>query len=99
MRKWLISRFALNNTSRVIELASNDGLSASIFRRACVPVFRNRAGGKRRRTRIEKQYPYLVKFLELGTASELVTQGIQANLLVGNNVLAHVPKINDFVEA
>jgi hypothetical protein len=44
-----------------------------------------------------KGIPTLVKFFGVDTATELVSQGKQANLLIGNNVLAHVPNLNDFV--
>ena len=45
----------------------------------------------------DKGIPTVVKFFNVVTARELVSQGKQADLLIGNNVLAHVPALNDFV--
>ena len=93
-----IDRFALSSTSRVVELASNDGYLLQYFVERGVPVLGIEPAANVAEHALTKSIPTLVKFFGTATASELVSQGIQADLLVGNNVLAHVPKLNDFVE-
>jgi SAM-dependent methyltransferase len=93
-----INRFTLNNASRVIELASNDGYLLQYFVERSIPVLGIEPAANVAEHALKNNIPTLVKFFGTTTASELVSQGIQADLLVGNNVLAHVPKLNDFVE-
>jgi hypothetical protein len=91
------SRFHLDKTSQVIEIASNDGYLLQYFVERGVPVLgiepaQNVAEVARRRG-IET----LSAFFGESTARDLARGGVRADLLVGNNVLAHVPNINDFV--
>ena len=68
------------------------------IRRARHPGARHRAGRQRRaRSRVEKGIPTAVRFFGRKTAGELAAEDGQADLLLGNNVLAHVPDLNDFV--
>jgi len=93
-----IERFGLNGRSQVIELASNDGYLLQYFVAHGIPVLgiepAANVADEARKTGI----PTLVKFFGEETARQLVADGVRADLLVGNNVLAHVPRLNDFVE-
>lgn len=93
----MIDRFAYNENNFVIELASNDGYLLQHFKAAGVPVLGIEPCANVAEAAEEKGIPSLVKFFGVNTAKELVAEGKKANLLLGNNVLAHVPDINDFV--
>ncbi len=90
-------RLGLGPESLVVEIASNDGYLLRHFRDRGVPVLgiepaKNVAAAAR-----EAGIPTLDEFFTHAKAEELVTDGTRADLLVGNNVLAHVPELNDFV--
>ena len=93
----MIKRFGLNVNSQVIEIASNDGYLLQYFQKQNIPVLGIEPAANVAKVAEEKGIPSLVKFFGVSTAKELVNQGIQADLLLGNNVLAHVPDLNDFV--
>lgn len=93
----MIKRFGLNENSQVIEIASNDGYLLQYFQKEGIPVLGIEPAANVAKVAEEKGIPSLVKFFGVSTAQELVAQGIQADLLLGNNVLAHVPDLNDFV--
>ena len=87
----------LGKDSLVVEIASNDGYLLQYFVRDGVPVLGVEPAANVAKVAIEKGVPSVVKFFGVETAKELAAQGQQADLLLGNNVLAHVPDINDFV--
>ena len=93
----MINRFQFNQSSRVIEIASNDGYLLQFFQAQSIPVLGIEPATNVAQVAIEKGVDTLVKFFGVETAQELVGQGKKADLLLGNNVLAHVPNINDFV--
>lgn len=93
----MIKRFGLSANSQVIEIASNDGYLLQYFNQKGIPVLGIEPAANVAKVAKEKGIPSLVKFFGVSTAKELVNQGIQADLLLGNNVLAHVPDLNDFV--
>jgi 2-polyprenyl-3-methyl-5-hydroxy-6-metoxy-1,4-benzoquinol methylase len=94
----MIERFGFNSKSQVIEIASNDGYLLQYFKEKGIPVLGvEPAANVAKVAREQKGIPCVVKFFGRKTAQELVAQGRQADLLLGNNVLAHVPDINDFV--
>jgi len=93
----MIDKFGLNDNSQVIELASNDGYLLQYFQQREVPVLGIEPATNVAKVAEEKGIPTLVKFFGVETARFLENQGKQADLLIGNNVLAHVPDINDFV--
>lgn len=94
----MTARFGLNETSHVVEIASNDGYLLQHFKAKGIPVLGvEPAANVAKVAWDEKQIPSLVKFFGVETANELVELGKTADLLLGNNVLAHVPDINDFV--
>lgn len=92
-----IDKFKLNDNSQVIEIASNDGYLLQYFQQRGVPVLGIEPAANVAKAAKEKGIPTWVKFFGVETARLLKNQGKQADLLIGNNVLAHVPDINDFV--
>lgn len=92
-----IERLALGADSRVIEVASNDGYLLRWFHEAGTPVLGIEPAANVARVAVDKGIPTLTRFFGLALADELALQGHQADLLVANNVLAHVPDLNDFV--
>ena len=91
-------RFGLSTSSKVIEIASNDGYLLQYFKQASIPVLGIEPAKNVAEVATKAGIPSIVKFFGEQTARELVTDGIQADLLLGNNVLAHVPDLNDFVK-
>jgi len=93
----MIGRFGFGPKSRVIEIASNDGYLLQYFKQKGVPVLGIEPARNVAEAAIAKGIPTLTRFFGVETAKELVAQGTRADLLLGNNVLAHVPDLNDFV--
>jgi C-methyltransferase C-terminal domain/Putative zinc binding domain/Methyltransferase domain len=93
----MIERFGINGQSFVVELASNDGYLLQYFVEKKIPVLGIEPAANVADVATKKGVPTLVKFFGRDTARELVACGKQANLLLGNNVLAQVPDLNDFV--
>jgi SAM-dependent methyltransferase len=91
------ARFELGPTSQVVELASNDGYLLQYFVQKGIPVLGIDPAANVAEVAVQKGIPTLVKFFGQTTAHEIVAQGTRADLLLGNNVLAHVPDLNDFV--
>jgi SAM-dependent methyltransferase len=90
-------RLGLSAESQVIEIASNDGYLLQYFAQAGVPVLGIEPAANVAEVARTKGVATIVKFFGVATATELAAAGRQADLLLGNNVLAHVPDINDFV--
>jgi len=90
-------RFALGGRSRVFEIASNDGYLLQHFVAMKVPVLGIEPAANIAKAAIERGVPSVVKFFGQQTAIEVASEYGQASLLLGNNVLAHVPDLNDFV--
>ena len=91
------SRLGLDESSLVVEIASNDGYLLQYFMDAGIQVLGVEPATNVAAAAEDKGIPTIVKFFGTETARELVDAGQQADLLLGNNVLAHVPDINDFV--
>jgi 2-polyprenyl-3-methyl-5-hydroxy-6-metoxy-1,4-benzoquinol methylase len=94
----IISRLSLSSSDKVIEIASNDGYLLQFFKERHVPVLGIEPARNVARVAQEKSIPTLVRFFGSQLAQELKQDGVQADLLIGNNVLAHVPELNDFVK-
>ena len=92
-----VERFGLNRESQVIEIASNDGYLLRNFVAKGIRVLGIEPAANIATVAVEKGVPTLVKFFGEQTACQLVSEGTQADLVLGNNVLAHVPELNDFV--
>jgi len=91
------ARFNLNSKSLVVEVASNDGYLLQYFVAKHIPVLGIEPAANVAAVAAKLGIPTLVKFFGTATARELVAQGKKADLLLGNNVLAQVPNLNDFV--
>jgi len=94
----MIERFALGKDSFVVEVASNDGYLLQYFVQRGVPVLGIEPAANVGKAAVEKGVPSLTRFFGTQLALELAGNGKTADLIVGNNVLAQVPDINDFVE-
>lgn len=90
-------RFALDPASLVVEVGSNDGYLLQYFVARGIPVLGIEPAVNVAQAAIAKGIPTLTQFFARDTAAGLVRQGKRADLLVGNNVLAHVPDVNSFV--
>ena len=86
-----------NRSSQVIEIASNDGYLLQYFQQRNISVLGIEPASNVAAVAEAKGIPTLTKFFGVQTATELVELDKQADLLLGNNVLAHVPDLNDFV--
>lgn len=95
--KMAVQRFQLSAQSQVIEIASNDGYLLQYFGQMGIPVLGIDPAANVADAAAKKGVPTLVQFFDETSARELVSRGTQADLLIGNNVLAHVPKLNSFV--
>ncbi|MEL6863199.1 MAG: class I SAM-dependent methyltransferase [Bacteroidota bacterium] len=93
----MVERFGFNRDSRVIELASNDGYLLQWFVQKGIPVLGVEPAANVAKAAEEKGVPTAVCFFGRERAKELAEKYGRASLLLGNNVLAHVPDINDFV--
>jgi 2-polyprenyl-3-methyl-5-hydroxy-6-metoxy-1,4-benzoquinol methylase len=92
-----MQRFGLNATSQVVEIASNDGYLLQYFVTQGIPVLGIEPAANVAAAAQQRGISTLVQFFGEGLAKQLVAHGTQADLIVGNNVLAHVPQLNDFV--
>jgi hypothetical protein len=93
----MIGRFGLGSGSLVMEIASNDGYLLQHFKARGVPCRGIEPAANVAQAAVAKGIPTTVKFFGRQTATEVAAEHGQPNLLLGNNVLAHVPDINDFV--
>jgi len=93
----IIERLQLNRDSCVVEVASNDGYLLQWFVARDIPVLGIEPAANVAQVAIRKGVPTLVKFFGRATARDLAAAGRHADLLIGNNVLAQVPDLNDFV--
>ena len=92
-----VRRFGLTPASLVVELASNDGYLLRNFRAANIPVLGIDPSDTVAAAAERAGVPTLVEFFGRRVAEQLSAQGRKADLIIANNVLAHVPELNDFV--
>ena len=93
----MVRRFRIDQSSFVVEIASNDGYLLQYFVGKQIPVLGVEPSANVAEAARKKGVDTLVKFFGVKTAKQLVAKGRKADLLLGNNVLAHVPDLNDFV--
>jgi hypothetical protein len=93
----MTSRFGFNEKSKVVEIASNDGYLLQYFKEKNIPVLGIEPTKNTAEVAISKGIETQINFFGTEFAKSLVSKDTQADLLLGNNVLAHVPDINDFV--
>ncbi len=93
----MIQRFGFNEKSLVTEIASNDGYLLQYFKEKNVPVLGIEPTSNTAAVAIKKGIPSIVDFFGVRLAKQLAGESKKTDLLLGNNVLAHVPDIMDFV--
>lgn len=93
----MVTRFGLDDRSHVVEVAANDGYLLQYVKSHGIPCIGVEPTASTAAAARAKGIPIVEKFFGLKLAKELAAQGKQADLTVANNVLAHVPTINDFV--
>ncbi len=94
----IVSRFGFDPQSLVIEIASNDGYLLRYFQEKSIPVLGIEPAKNVAKVAREAGIPTLVEFFGLELSRKLVAEGKSADLVVGNNVLAQVPTLNNFVQ-
>lgn len=93
----ITSRLGLTSSSRVIEIASNDGYLLQYFKQKGIPCLGIEPSKTVAEAARAQKIETLVQFFNVGTGKELAEKGLKADLILGNNVLAHVPDLHDFV--
>ena len=93
----MIGRFGFGGGSKVVEIASNDGYLLQYFAQAGVPVLGIEPTQNTAAAAIKKGIPTITEFFGRDTAAKVLASQGPADLILGNNVLAHVPDINDLV--
>jgi SAM-dependent methyltransferase len=94
----MIDRLSLSKSSSVVEVASNDGYLLQYFRQAGINVLGiEPSASVARVARDERHIPTIERFFGRQSALEIAESHGKADLIIANNVLAHVPDINDFV--
>lgn len=92
-----INRFDLNTNSHVVEVAANDGYLLQYVHARGIPCLGIEPTTSTANAARAKGINIIEEFFGINLATRLVSEGMQADLMVANNVLAHVPDINDFV--
>lgn len=93
----MIDELGLTTNSEVVEIASNDGYLLQFFLQRGIPALGVEPAANVAKVAEAKGVPTVVKFFGMDTARELAELGHQPDLILGNNVLAQVPDLNDFV--
>ena len=93
----MIERFGLNVASRVVEIAANDGYLLQYVQSVGIPCYGVEPTAGTAAAARAKGIEIVEMFFDVALADELANTGRQADLIAANNVLAHVPDINDFV--
>jgi len=94
----MVDRFGFNTESQVIEVASNDGYLLQYFKDRDVPVLGIEPAANVAKVATEAGIPTITRFFGVQTATDLSNNGQYGDLILGNNVVAHVPDLNDFVK-
>jgi SAM-dependent methyltransferase len=92
----ITKRLGLGPASQVLELASNDGYLLQHFLPLNIPVVGIEPAANVAEAARMRNIPTLVEFFGLNLAKRLVAEGRKADLIIGNNVLAQIPDLNDF---
>lgn len=93
-----VKRFKLNEESFVVEIASNDGYLLQFFKNHRIPVMGIEPAANTAHVAQKKGIPTEITFFNEAYAKKMLNEGRQADLIIGNNVLAHNPKLNDFIK-
>src|SRR5579862_4295535 len=93
----MVDRFGFDSHSRIIEVASNDGYLLQYFKKKGIPVLGVEPTANTAEVAMARGIDCIIDFFGVRLAEALAANGTKADLLLGNNVLAHVPDIVDFV--
>ena len=93
----MIKEFSLNENSLVLEVAANDGYLLQFFNKKKIPNFGIEPTKSTSKKAKEKNIDIIEEFFNTNLAKKLKNKG-KVNLLIANNVLAHVPNLNDFLK-
>jgi SAM-dependent methyltransferase len=93
----MVKRFGLDRDSLVMEIASNDGYLLQFFKKYNIPVLGVEPAKNTAEVAISKGIPTDVTFFNQAYAEKMANRSLLADLIIGNNVLAHNPNLNDFV--
>ncbi len=93
----MVERLGLDGSSLAVEIASNDGYLLQHFLPLGIPALGIEPAANVARVAIDKGVPTRIAFFGEYYARQLAADGLQADLIIGNNVLAQVPDLNDFV--
>ncbi len=94
----MIDSYGINHDDFVVEIASNDGYLLQYFKERGIPILGVEPSENVAQAAIEKGIPTNKTFFRSETAEGMLKKYRSADLIVGNNVLAHVPRINDFID-
>jgi SAM-dependent methyltransferase len=97
MAESLTSRFALDESSLVLEIGSNDGYLLQFFKQRGIPVLGIEPARNIVKVANQRGIPTLDTFFGSSSVNRILREKGQADIAIGNNVLAHVPLINDFL--
>lgn len=93
----MVDRFHLNESNLVVEIGANDGYLLRFVKQRGIPCLGVEPTASTAQAARARGIPIVEDFFGVQLARELASQGKQADLAIANNVLAHVPDINDFV--
>jgi SAM-dependent methyltransferase len=93
-----VERFSLGSDSLVVEIASNDGYLLQYMKALGIPCFGVEPSTATAAAALKKGIESVTEFFGKGLSETLVEERGRVDLMIGNNVLAHVPDINDFVQ-
>lgn len=93
----ITDRLVLNEKSKVIEIASNDGYLLQHFKKKNIPCLGIEPTGNTAQVAINKGIETLIDYFTFELSNKIIKERGKADLILGNNVFAHVPNINDFV--
>lgn len=99
MAESLTSQFALDDSSLVVEIGSNDGYLLDFFRKKGIPILGIEPAKNIARVANESGIPTLDVFFGPDSVAQIIKDRGQADIIIGNNVLAHVPLVNDFLSS
>ena len=94
----MVKRFGYNKDSFIMEIASNDGYLLQYFKEQNIPVKGVEPAKSTADIAVAKGIPTDIMFFNTGYAKDMASRNRQADLIIGNNVLAHNPNLNDFAE-
>lgn len=93
----MVDRLGLDRSSLAVEIASNDGYLLQHFLPLGIPAIGIEPAANVAKVAIDKGVPTRIAFFGEDYARQMTAEGLQADLIIGNNVLAQVPNLNDFV--